>query len=225
MSTEMPRVLIGSEGWFDDPKGDFYPEDLPEDWRLSYYNTNFNALLLDAAQLIDIPLDEVAEWPHDLQAPFRFLVAIHAHFNEAAQEAIKLRLQALGIHLGGIVLRDNEYEIGEIRPLVESLCREASVFVCCSEAANWDAVYEHGFFPCWQDLDDVNQVDSEREFLHGVVMVSADDREPRQLRALLEATEQRISQQGGFYLIYSEPLPDAQIMHNGITLCELLGIL
>lgn len=225
MTTESPRVRVGSEGWFDDPRGDFYPDDLPEDWRLSFYNTSFSCVLLDAAQLVDCDLEEVGQWQHDLQSQFRFLIAIHAHFNQQALASLKQRLLLLGPHLGGVIVRDSEYELAEVRPLVDSLVPEMPVFFSSDNARLWPSVFEHGFFPCWRSLEDLAPIEEGRHLLHGVLMVSPEAREPRQLRALLEATESRISQQGGFYLIYSEPQADAQIMHNGLTLCELLGIM
>ncbi len=222
---DMPRVLIGSEGWFDDPKGEFYPEDLPEDWRLSFYNTSFNTVLLDASHFIDEPSDEVASWPLDINPYFRFLVAVHAHYQPQAIEHLQQRLTALGEHLGGLVVRTSEYGLEELRGLREQLADDTPIFVYCEEPQQWQAIYEHGFFPCWRSQADIDSLDPTRQLFHGVLMLSAEAREPRQLRALLEAADQRINRQGVFYLIYSEPQPGVQIMHNGTTLCELLGIL
>lgn len=44
------QVLVGAVGW-DHPhwRGVFYPDDLPDDWMLSYYNTEFQAVYLPAA--------------------------------------------------------------------------------------------------------------------------------------------------------------------------------
>lgn len=47
--TSRTFVLVGAMNW-DRPdwRGSFYPEDLPEDWLLSYYNTQFQAVYLPA---------------------------------------------------------------------------------------------------------------------------------------------------------------------------------
>lgn len=223
--SDIPRVYIGSEDEFEDSRGTFYPEDLPEDWRLSYYNTSFNSVMLDAATLIDQHVDDISGWLADIQLQFRFLVAVHAHFDADATHALHLRLQALGEHVGGIVVHTREFPLPDIEQLRQGLLTQLPVFVASDHSDEWAEIFDQGYFPCWRSLADVEQVEVGREFLHGVVMIAEVDREPRQLRKILETVDQHISAAGRFYLIYAHPQPDAQVMHNGITLCELLGIL
>lgn len=48
--TSRPLVSVGAMNWErPDWRGSFYPEDLPEDWLLSYYNTQFQAVYLPAS--------------------------------------------------------------------------------------------------------------------------------------------------------------------------------
>jgi len=222
---ELPHILVGCEGEYRDPKAAFYPEDIPEDWRLSFYSTSFTALLLDAEHLLDAPLDVVAGWSKDVQATFRFLIVIHAHFSDEARESLRLRLQALGEHLGGLVFFARDHALAEIPARVADLGGKVPVFVHVESAPQWSQVLGHGYFPCWRSLAEVQALPAGQALMHGLLLLAEADREPRQLRALLEAMDGHLERQGSGYLIYAEPQPEAQVMQNGVTLCELLGIL
>ncbi|KPV41008.1 hypothetical protein AN478_03470 [Thiohalorhabdus denitrificans] len=55
-------IHIGTRGWvFPDDASGFYPEDLPEDWALEYYTTQFHALELPPVQALPDP-ETVAAW-------------------------------------------------------------------------------------------------------------------------------------------------------------------
>ena len=71
----LPLVLVGAMNW-DLPgwRGSFYPEDLPDDWLLSYYNTQFQAVYLPAA-VWQAASDAVwAQWLQDTQDGFCFVL-------------------------------------------------------------------------------------------------------------------------------------------------------
>lgn len=68
-------VLVGAEHWIRPAwMGAFYPADLPEDWLLSYYNTQFQAVYLpvEAWQGISEPTWDA--WLADTQADFHFVL-------------------------------------------------------------------------------------------------------------------------------------------------------
>jgi hypothetical protein len=55
-------IHIGTRGWhFPEEVSGFYPEDLPEDWLLELYTTQFHALELPPRESLPEP-DEVAFW-------------------------------------------------------------------------------------------------------------------------------------------------------------------
>lgn len=73
--TPLPLVLVGAMNW-DLPawRGNFYPEDLPDDWLLSYYNTQFQAVYLPAA-VWQAASDRVwTQWLQDTQDGFCFVL-------------------------------------------------------------------------------------------------------------------------------------------------------
>jgi hypothetical protein len=73
--TPSALVLVGAMNW-DRPdwRGSFYPEDLPEDWLLSYYNTQFQAVYLPAAVWQATSDAAWAQWLGDTQDGFCFVL-------------------------------------------------------------------------------------------------------------------------------------------------------
>lgn len=69
-------IHVGAEDWLHpDWRGRFYPADLPDDWRLSYYNTRFQAVYLSAARWQATSPAEWAQWLDETQPGFHFLLA------------------------------------------------------------------------------------------------------------------------------------------------------
>lgn len=75
-------VLVGAEHWIHPAwSGAYYPTDLPADWLLSYYNTQFQAVYLSAEAWQGADEQTWDIWLSDTQADFHFVL-------EAASGAI-----------------------------------------------------------------------------------------------------------------------------------------
>jgi len=85
---------LGAIGW-DHPQwvGPFYPEDLPEEWRLAYYNTQFDCVFLPYPLWAHAPLPTVASWAEETLERFRFLLE---HPPRAPDQGDYERIAALG---------------------------------------------------------------------------------------------------------------------------------
>lgn len=68
-------VYVGTVNWRH-PKwrGGFYPDDLPEEWMLSYYNTQFQAVYLPAPIWTAASAAIWAQWLNDTQEGFYFVL-------------------------------------------------------------------------------------------------------------------------------------------------------
>jgi len=71
-------LMIGTRGWNHASGGDFYPPELPDDWRFCYYSNNLRSVLVpqetwDSAQRAD-----VAQWLEDSDPEFRFVLELPA---------------------------------------------------------------------------------------------------------------------------------------------------
>jgi hypothetical protein len=68
-------VLVGASGWQHPAwRGGFYPEDLPDDWLLSYYNTQLQAVYLPAAVWQAASEATWGQWLHDTRDGFYFVL-------------------------------------------------------------------------------------------------------------------------------------------------------
>jgi hypothetical protein len=65
--------MVTSRGWWDLADHDrFYPEDLPQDWRLSYFANSFRAAWLPAGLWTGADPQTVKQWHDDVPPGFHF---------------------------------------------------------------------------------------------------------------------------------------------------------
>ncbi len=80
-------VYLGTVGWSHAAwRGNFYPEDLPEDWQLSFYNTQFRCAYLHHEQWVDAGDEEVSAWLRETLEGFRFVLGGAAQSNAGEVE-------------------------------------------------------------------------------------------------------------------------------------------
>ncbi|TVO77056.1 DUF72 domain-containing protein [Sedimenticola selenatireducens] len=96
------RIKMGSFGWdHKDWQGPFYPDDLPADWRLSYYANEFSVVLVPFSVWT---ADECATWHDDVPESFRFVLDITPFSGEKdVLRCLKVVVDGLGDRLAGIV--------------------------------------------------------------------------------------------------------------------------
>lgn len=69
------HCLLGAIGWDHAAwVGPFYPDDMPQEWRLSYYNTHFECVYLPYASWARAPTAQIERWREDTLERFRFLL-------------------------------------------------------------------------------------------------------------------------------------------------------
>ncbi len=75
LNSEDRLVLLGVAGWeWPTWTEIFYPDDMPEDWRLTYYNTQFSCVFLAAARWQRLGQAEWRQWAEDTHDRFLFLL-------------------------------------------------------------------------------------------------------------------------------------------------------
>lgn len=71
------NVYTGTIGWeHANWNGGFYPDDLPEDWRLSFYNTQFRCVYLPYPVWYQASDAVVANWLRETQEDFHFVLGL-----------------------------------------------------------------------------------------------------------------------------------------------------
>lgn len=69
-------VYLGARDWRQPGwAGGFYPSDMPEEWRLSFYATHFSCVWLDEPAWRTVDPASLQGWLHDVPDGFRFLLA------------------------------------------------------------------------------------------------------------------------------------------------------
>ena len=87
------QCYVGSLGWdHAEWEGTFYPDDLPPEWRLTYYNNFFNCVYLPYEAWSGQAVSTLSQWLVDTLPSFRFLLQINA--DSATHDAARLQLLA-----------------------------------------------------------------------------------------------------------------------------------
>jgi len=75
--TPTHQYHVGSAGWDHVAwAGSFYPDDLPPEWRLSYYNNFFTCTYLSYAEWSQQDPATLAQWVEDTLERFRFVLQL-----------------------------------------------------------------------------------------------------------------------------------------------------
>jgi hypothetical protein len=111
MSTQLQEhtILIGANGWLHDEwLGEFYPEDLPDEWRLGYYGNEFPVVLVPAGYWA-AGATAIAEWLEETDESPRFICEwpVQVRDKTATDELLALIAQ-LGERVMGILLVVND---------------------------------------------------------------------------------------------------------------------
>jgi len=120
-------INTGACGWtYKHWSESFYPEDLPvaddDDWRLSYYSNEFNAVLVSADYWQSESATDCADWLDSIHADFRFFVACSASMLEViSPAALNDTLKSLKPQLSALVFLDEPQTVPDAtgRQLVE----------------------------------------------------------------------------------------------------------
>ena len=67
--------MLGVRGWeWPEWEQGFYPEDMPPEWRLTYYNTQFHCVFMPSDQWRGQTDEVLAQWAEDTHDQFLFLL-------------------------------------------------------------------------------------------------------------------------------------------------------
>jgi uncharacterized protein YecE (DUF72 family) len=92
-SSDEPLIVrLGALDWrFPAWRGAFYPADMPQEWQLTYFNTQYNCTFLEQAVWQQASAAEMKQWHADTHERFRFLLeadASHTLPHELADKAL-----------------------------------------------------------------------------------------------------------------------------------------
>lgn len=76
--TNTYQIHIGAVGWNPDNARGFYPDDLPPEWRLAYYNNFFSCVYLPYAVWGHADAGMIRAWLDESLSRFRFVLEVPA---------------------------------------------------------------------------------------------------------------------------------------------------
>jgi hypothetical protein len=99
----VPSIQVAARGWeFPAWSGDYYPQDLPAEWRLAYYANDFSLLLVPQARWVGAAPELGRAWCDEVSETFRFYLEL-TDPRPAALEGLAGWVDALGARFGGIL--------------------------------------------------------------------------------------------------------------------------
>ncbi len=103
-----PAIALGAWDWrHANWNGRFYADDLPEEWHLTFYSNEFDAVGLNSAGWMKTPMSEMEQWVEDTHDAFRFHLVMPALVLRGDKDVfadIADRLTLLQPRLGSILL-------------------------------------------------------------------------------------------------------------------------
>ncbi len=114
-------ILIGTRGW-DHPAwaGAFYPENLPADWRLSFYANNLRGVLVPAETWEQGAAADVRAWAEDAFPEFRFVIELPATSPSSLHMLEPIRPQVAGLLLRVPAMPDRDWLAARLAELTAS---------------------------------------------------------------------------------------------------------
>lgn len=217
------RVLIGACGWeHAEWRGDFYPDDLPPEWRLGYYSN-----------LYPIVLAGPTEWAHG--QPADWAAEIGDGFHMLGELPTTLVARALDGTPGPLLAwLDAWSALGEravgllVPPLLAELDAELQTRIAAHGPLAWDSSPEqgtsglssaHGPVPIWSGPPTGPELDPGPL---AVARLAPAAQELRSLRSVLEALLAASGQGRRAVLLIDGSPPDPQVLEAASTLLDLL---
>lgn len=225
------RIFIGSAGWQHDAwQGNFYPEDLPEDWRLGYYANEFPVVLLTEADRR--ALDDIASLPEACREGFIFV--IEADLSASAldvEQAISLLqdrdtdARTLQAHCAGLLIAMSEAQLQDQQFIPQVFKRAHLSSACCIDTQsqplpealqNWRVDRQPAW--CWQ-------AGLSKAILQSgpwSMLVVPPHTDLRQLRDYVETALSVSSPQRDVFILFRGDPPAIELMRQAQTIEQLL---
>ncbi|MBJ6611296.1 MAG: hypothetical protein JG718_13115 [Candidatus Thiothrix moscowensis] len=119
-ASQLRSLELAAYGWSPaDWQRLFYPEDLPQEWRISYYANEFASVLLPVSVWDELPARQAVLWMAEVRPEFRFFAEItpallRADHWSQVQEAIEKHLfqqvQGLWVTVDAVTALPNEWQ-------------------------------------------------------------------------------------------------------------------
>lgn len=145
--TTAHKLIVGARGWDHSGwNGTFYPDDLPEDWRLSYYANEFAGVLVPEALWRAADSGVIKHWCGDVPEGFLFFLEVPG--TRVSDRLGVIYGELFGAHWGGVPVTfkavmsaDEKWDLRRLRERFSGLMAQSQ------------SVTTPGFFLCGDPPD------------------------------------------------------------------------
>jgi len=233
------EFFIGACGWEHAGWQDvFYPDDLPPDWRLSYYGNEFGAVLVPAEYWAHGSSQGVAQWSEDTDESFRFVLELPGELASeggadrpgAGLDVFLEQAEALGERVAGVLVRVSARARPSLKyldTLLGALCGAHSLVVEFAPPSHPDAAMRELFARHPVGLCLRNGVAADSPGAGQLVLAIVDDPSlhgARQLRGLIEQLVSAAAGRERAVLLFDGQPPSIDAMRDAKVIAELLGL-
>jgi hypothetical protein len=219
-------ILIGTCGW-QYPQWDhtYYPEGLPEDWRLAYYGNEYPVVLIPAVYWAQ-GRQAIDSWLQETESSPRFICEWTFDADKAGQACMYDLIAALGDRVEGIVLPLNGLPDSTQMATITDLL--ASYPVCLdwrdADSEQLETLLTHPLLAnrigiCWH-----GEPEKKTDLEHGPLVlarVASAGQTPRSLRTLLESLLGSARARPTVLLFDGQP-PDLDVVDQAQVIMNLL---
>jgi hypothetical protein len=203
-SSNMPDPIeLAAFGWErEDWLAEYYPEDLPPDWRLGFYANEYRNVLVPMSFWSNDP--DVDEWPDLAEKGLGFYFYIDGQLTIESLQNMRAAAGELGAGLQGVVLDAEDSDCAALQKQFDDLIREVDVAVVtpCAD-----------YIQCWQP----GLVGG--HYGAGIVRLGT-EAEPRALRQVIEQYVQQTSSEHPILFVDAPP----EVLKMLRTLLDLMGL-
>ena len=222
MARDYP-LLIGACGWsHSNWVADFYPEDLPLDWRLSYYANEFPVVLVTEEEW-RLPEADATSWCEESEESFRFVLELTATTVEEVQSQLH-RAAAVADRCVGSLLRANvNIDVKTLETLLDKVVAFSPV---CVDFANEvpaasviQVLQSRQISWCWHGEGEPAGLNLG---CFAVTRITNTDINPRKIRHWVETCLIAGDEQRQMILLFDGEPPDIEAIRQAQIICDLL---
>ena len=223
------EIIVAARGW-SHPRWNegFYPDDLPEDWRLSYYSNEFRAVVVPASQWITVDPIELERWVEDAHEEFRFFLEVEtlsSDWNGLSQRAGLFRQQLSGILLRPMALDNDLSLIADDLDAATALAPTALLLPDKTQptAAGLGLLLKRGVELCWEPKAGREKPHWRGDQGLATVRITGEmNYTPRQWRETIETVLRYAGNHRTVLVMVDKAAPDVEEMRTAVMIGDLL---
>lgn len=207
---DKPSILLMSRGWdYDGWENEFYPDDLPQDWRLSYYANEFHGVVAPESAWLE--QDDCEEWVEDVHEEFRFYIELTTQQGIESGRLHRV-VEILGGRVAGLVV-DGAEDL--ISALMEAGLPQLPVIL---PAGLHKSISESGV---WADTQEVLAADAAATT---ILIKGEASQNLADMRKLADLLHQRAKSDVPSLMVFAGEVPDVRMMQDCRIMLNLMGI-